>query len=378
MHLDRFIVSLATLAITVLLQVPAAGQDLHSDIEEVDQSFDGPFDGQFEFRIGVGVLQQLFVPSADEISGVDLHVRKFTTGISANVTVRICSLTAPCSSTSALGSATTVLESEGHPNIRTEHFHFDSPIPVVPGASYVLEVTASIGTPFMLLGSDGNPYPGGYAIAGGSSHFISDFGFRTYTPTAFVGFEKFLNDAMDPVTLHVIDPDANLDPVAPDLVYVDVASDTDPVGIMTLLEETSGDSAVFTGSLDLTLTGASSAGVLRVTRGDLLLARYGEESATAAVASPTEDFSFLWSFEIEVPTVGSGDALATDGTSLYWWQRDAGWIYELDPADGAVRGANGAELCGPLACFPAIGSAMTIGVAPSTLRSLFLKTKVCT
>ena len=56
----------------------ASAQDLHRDIQEVDQSFVGPFDGDFEHSIKDRILRQTFVPTASELSGVDIFTRKIS------------------------------------------------------------------------------------------------------------------------------------------------------------------------------------------------------------------------------------------------------------------------------------------------------------
>ncbi|MCZ6836643.1 MAG: S8 family serine peptidase [Planctomycetota bacterium] len=87
-----------------------------------------------------------------------------------------------------------------------------------------------------------------------------------------VTLNRDIYECEDVATVEVIDCDLNADDDVIDTILVTLASDSEPGGETLLLTETALDSAVFTGSITLSLT--DSTGVLNVADGDIVTVTY--------------------------------------------------------------------------------------------------------
>jgi len=159
-----------------LLLVPVGAQNAFAH-GQVDQSYVRPFtfESFISLTSGPQPKGQEFVPSVDNIIGVDLTFAKGGVSISdVTINLREGTITNP-----VLGTKTKTVDVTG--GEVTEHFDFDSTIPLTPGNTYVIEFSAT--NNIAILGeNDGtiDGFPSGSSIFGINLVQTFDFSFQTY------------------------------------------------------------------------------------------------------------------------------------------------------------------------------------------------------
>jgi len=173
--------------------------------EQIDQSFTGPFDSELLLSGQIHNRLQVFTPSVDNISALDLYLNdRYDSRALVTVTAKI--LDNPTQSVIGQASTTvdvpTVIGSK-NPIIPIQ-IHFDTPISLTSGEFYLIEVSVSgelDGPTIAWKGSTVDYYPGGRAS--GNEGDIRDYGFTTYyevstppviPPTATVGSGVTIGD----------------------------------------------------------------------------------------------------------------------------------------------------------------------------------------
>lgn len=120
----------------------------------------------------------------------------------------------------------------------------------------------------------------------------SDILFRTGTAASVdVVFDSNQYKLSSTATITVTDASSNLSPGTSETINVNVASTTNPAGILLVLSETGLDTGIFTGTLTFT-TGTSSSGTLQAAPGNTITATFGGQTGTASIFSRDVNFGF--------------------------------------------------------------------------------------
>ena len=173
MRIHRFkTVSIAVLSVVMLLAVPVFSHGT------VDQQFSGPFSVDLGINATGGIAQG-FTPTTTNVGAVDIFLDGSGSAPSIPLTINLRdgAFNGPI-----LGSSTVVLPAgiTGSPaSPYTLHVDFATPIPVVPGNQYYIQVDPDGGF-YGAASAFGDPYPGGQGYQGDFNCCGLDIGFRTY------------------------------------------------------------------------------------------------------------------------------------------------------------------------------------------------------
>lgn len=169
---------LCVLSVFILLPFVALPQGVI-----IDQSANNPIHGYWVFG-NQTLIGQEFVPSMSELSFVDLLLDGDWSGPAGTFDVRIhdSTLTGP-----VLGTSGQIAMPAGSGNPATERFYFPTIVPLIPGATYVMEVELlSAGAQWWW----GVGYDGSHAYTKGS---VVCVGYAGVVPSANLWFQEGVN-----------------------------------------------------------------------------------------------------------------------------------------------------------------------------------------